>query len=251
MKKILDYALSAVYIVQFWFGLLVFHVVQVVAYNFFGRRAHKVVVDYLNGWLVAGMYLTGANIKFVESSEQLPALTRPIIFVANHQSMFDIIMMIWFLRKYWPTFVSKKSLSKGVPSISYNLRKSGAAVIDRNDSKQSLPAIARLGELIESQNLAAVIFVEGTRSKDGILKPFHVGGLSILLKKSPTALVVPLAVMGGSNFEMGTFFPVRSFSKLSLTILPSIEPKAKSPQEVADLCEAAIRKHLGQENKQS
>jgi 1-acyl-sn-glycerol-3-phosphate acyltransferase len=246
MKKILDYALSAVYIIQFWLGLLVFHVLQVVAYNFFGRKAHKIAVDYLNGWLVAGMYLTGTTVKFNESSEQLPVLTRPIIFVANHQSMYDIIMMIWFLRKYWPTFVSKKSLSKGIPSISYNLRKSGAAVIDRGDSRQSLPAIAKLGELVENQNLSALIFVEGTRSKDGLLKPFHVGGLAILLKKSPSALVVPLAVTGGSAFEIGTFFPVSSFSKLSLTVLPSIEPTDKTPQEVTDLCEAAIRKHLGQ-----
>jgi 1-acyl-sn-glycerol-3-phosphate acyltransferase len=247
MKKILDYTLSAVYIVQFWLGLLVFHVLQVIAFTLFGRKAQKVVVDYLNGWLLAGMYLTGTTVKFTESTEQLPVLTRPIIFVANHQSMYDIIMSIWFLRKYWPTFVSKKSLSKGIPSISYNLRKSGAAVIDRGDSKQSLPAIAKLGELIESQNLSALIFVEGTRSKDGKLKPFHVGGLAILLKKSPSALVVPVAVSGGSAFEIMPFFPVRSFSKLTLTVLPSIEPGGKNPQEVIDLCEVAIRKYLGQE----
>ena len=192
------------------------------------------------------MYLTGTTVQFTKSAEQLPVLTRPIIFVANHQSMYDIIMMIWFLRKYWPTFVSKKSLSKGIPSISYNLQKSGAAIIDRNDSKQSLPAIARLGELIESQNLSALIFVEGTRSKDGLLKPFHVGGLAILLKKSPSALIVPLAVTGGSAFEIRPFFPVRSFSKLSLAVLPSIEPNGMTPQEVTDLCEIAIRKHIGQ-----
>jgi 1-acyl-sn-glycerol-3-phosphate acyltransferase len=245
MKKTLDYILSAFYFVHFFFGLFVCHVLQVIAFNFFGKKAHKIVVDYLNGWLFYGWYMTGTTVKFNNTTEQLPT-NRPIVFVANHQSMYDIIMIIWLLRKYWPTFVSKKSLSKGIPSISYNLRKSGAALIDRGDSKQSLPAIAKLGELIENENRSAVIYPEGTRSRTGILKPFNVGGIAILLKKAPNALIVPLAVTGSGPFEPSSFFPVTSFSKLSLTILPSIEPKGKSPQEVTDLCEAAIRKHLGQ-----
>jgi 1-acyl-sn-glycerol-3-phosphate acyltransferase len=67
----------------------------------------------------------------------------PIIFVSNHQSMYDIIAMIWFLRRFHCKFVSKKEL-EGIPSIS-NLRHGGSALIDRKDPKQAIPAIKGLG----------------------------------------------------------------------------------------------------------
>jgi 1-acyl-sn-glycerol-3-phosphate acyltransferase len=42
----------------------------------------------------------------------------PIIFVANHQSLYDILGIIWYLRKFHAKFVSKKELGKGIPSVS-------------------------------------------------------------------------------------------------------------------------------------
>jgi 1-acyl-sn-glycerol-3-phosphate acyltransferase len=245
VKKILDYFLSGFYFVYFWIGLLVFHVFEVLAYNIFGRTAHKVVVDYLNAWLLYGWFMTGTTMHF-HNDLQLPT-DRPIIFVANHQSMYDIILIIWYLRKYWPTFVSKKSLAKGIPGISYNLRKSGAALIDRDDSRQAIPEIAKLGELIEEKKISALIFPEGTRSKTGILKPFATGGMAILLKKSPSAVVVPLGIIGTAHFDPKNFFPVRSFSKLSLSVLSIIEPAGKTADEILKLVENDIRKHLNQD----
>ncbi len=51
-------------------------------------------------FLSYGWYLTGSSIHF-EKRADLPE-NRPIIFTANHQSMFDIPGMIWFLRTYHP-----------------------------------------------------------------------------------------------------------------------------------------------------
>jgi 1-acyl-sn-glycerol-3-phosphate acyltransferase len=245
VKKLLDYLLSGLYFVHFWVGLLIFHVLEVIAYNVFGRSAHKVVVDYLNAWLLYGWVMTGTTMSF-HNTLQLPT-DRPIIFIANHQSMYDIILIIWYLRKYWPTFVAKKSLAKGIPGISYNLRKSGAALIDRDDSRQAIPEIAKLGTLIEEKKISALIFPEGTRAKNGILKPFATGGVAILLKKSPSAVVVPLGIIGTAHFDPKNFFPVRSFSKLSLSVLSIIDPANKTVEEVLTLAEKDIRKHLNQD----
>jgi 1-acyl-sn-glycerol-3-phosphate acyltransferase len=41
--------------------------------------------------------------------------------------------------------VSKKELGQGIPSISFNLRHGGSALIDRKDPKQAIPAIKGLG----------------------------------------------------------------------------------------------------------
>jgi 1-acyl-sn-glycerol-3-phosphate acyltransferase len=239
MKKIVDYILSAIYLIHFGLTLLLFHVFQVIAFHVFGKKVHKVVVDYLNFFLTFGLYLTGARIT-LKNLTQLPD-NRTIIFVANHQSTFDIPAIIWFLRKYHPRFVSKIELAKGVPSISYNLRKSGAALINRKDGKQAVTEIARLGKLIHEEKTSAIIFPEGTRTASGAMKPFVVGGVATLLKRAPDALIVPVAINGTGAFNPKGIFPLKSFSHLSWTVLPGIEPAGKKAEEILSEAQEAIR----------
>ena len=113
----------------------------------------------------------GDTVTFT-NKQNLP-VGRPIIFIANHQSMYDIPVMIWFLRKYHAKFISKIELTKGIPSISYNLRHGGAANIDRKDPRQSITEIAALGTRMKEKKWSAMIFPEGTRSKDGTVKTFQ------------------------------------------------------------------------------
>lgn len=98
------------------------------------------------------------------------------------------------MRKHHPKFVSKIELGKGIPSVSYNLRHGGSVLIDRKDSKQALAQIAKLGKYIEKHNRSAVIFPEGTRSRDGHPKKFQPTGLKILMKNAPSALIVPISI---------------------------------------------------------
>jgi 1-acyl-sn-glycerol-3-phosphate acyltransferase len=240
MKKVLDYVLSCIYLIHFGFTLLIFHVAQVVAYHVFGKEAHRSVVNALNFSLAYGLYLTGATITFRKQFD-IPD-HRTIIFVANHQSTFDISPVYWFLRKYRPRFVSKIELAKGVPSISYNLRKSGAAIIDRKDGKQAITEIARLGKLIHEEKSSAIIFPEGTRTASGIMKPFVAGGVATLLKRAPDALIVPIAIEGTGAMNPKGVFPLKSFSRLTFTVLPGIEPSGRKVEEVLNEAQEAIRK---------
>jgi len=242
MKKLVDYLLSSIYLLYFGLILVIFHLAQVVAFNLFGRSAQKRMVDWLNAGITFGWLITGSRVRF-NQPRPLPT-DRPLILVANHQSMFDIPPIIWFLRRHWPTFVSKIELSKGIPSISYNLRKSGAALINRKDSKQAVVEIARMAKLIQNEKHAAVIFPEGTRSSTGKLKPFAVGGLSTLLKRAPDALIVPIAIDGTGRFNPKGIFPLRSFSTMNFHVLPTIEPGGLSPEEVTMAAERAITERL-------
>ena len=246
VKKVLDYLLSAVYLLYFGLTLLIFHAVQVVVHTAFGKEAHKKTVVWFNFFLVHGWYLTGSHVHF-EQKARLPD-DRPIIFVANHQSMFDIPGLIWFLRKYYPLFVSKIELAKGIPSISYNLRVGGAALIDRKDGKKAVVEIAKLGQRIHDSKGSAAIFPEGTRSSSGIMKPFAAGGLMALLKKAPDALVVPVAIRGTGRFNPKGLFPLTSFTRMSWTVLPGIEAAGKVPDEIAQAAQEAIFNELKMEN---
>jgi 1-acyl-sn-glycerol-3-phosphate acyltransferase len=245
MKKILDYLLSCIYLPYFGLVLVVFHVAQAIAFNLFGKDAHKKTVDWMNACIAYGWYLTGSSIHYYPQPN-LPT-DRPIIFIANHQSMFDISPIIWFLRDHTPIFVSKIELAHGIPGVSYNLRKSGAALIDRKDPKQAIVEIARLGKLIQQTNRSAVIFPEGTRSRsaDSQMRPFVTGGVATLIKRAPNALVVPIAVQGTGRFNPKGLFPLTSFSRMSWTVLPGIEPVGQTVEEVVRQAQEAIANALG------
>ena len=238
MKKALDYILSTIYLVYFFSILIIFHPIQVICYHFFGQRVHQKSVHVMNFFLLHGVIILGTRLSFIEKTK-LPT-DKPIIFVANHQSLFDIIGMIWYLRQHFPIFVSKIELAKGIPSISYNLRKSGAAIIDRTDGKQATVEIAKMGKMIEKTHFSACIFPEGTRSRTGTMKPFAVGGVAILLKKSPNALVVPIAIENVNKFNPKSYFPLVSFQHLIWTVLTPIERMDKLPEEIVEEARLAI-----------
>ncbi len=216
MEKIISYLLSPIAMLFFLIALLIFHPIQWVCFNAFGYQAHKKSVDYLNFVLVRIGHLLGNTYK-VQNRELLPKGV-PIIFVANHQSMYDIIGMIWFLRKWHPKFVSKKELAKNIPSISYNLRHGGSVCIDRKDPKQAIPAISGLGQYIEKHQRSAVIFPEGTRSKTSVPKTFATTGLKILCKNAPSALVVPVTINNSWKFVKFGNFPFGLGNKLTFTV---------------------------------
>lgn len=243
MKRVLDYLLSILYMIHFGLTLALFHVYQVLAYTFFGRKGQKIAADHLNFSLTYGLLWTGAKIKF-EHKAPIPE-NRPIIFVANHQSTYDISGIGWFLRKYTPIFVSKIELANGIPSVSYNLRKSGAALINRKDGKQAIMEIARLGKHIQENNYSAVIFPEGTRTQSGVMKPFAVGGLATLLKRAPGSLIVPVVIQGtGALNPTRGVFPLVSFSKVSWTSLEGIEPAGYTAEELTAKVQQVIQAEL-------
>ncbi|MGR3812163.1 lysophospholipid acyltransferase family protein [Jiulongibacter sp. NS-SX5] len=240
MKTVIDYILSVVYLVYFGLVLVVFHGIQWVVYTLFGSDAHQKTVEWLNFFLVHGWWLTGSTFKATKTVE-LPT-DRSIIFIANHQSMFDIPGIIWYWKKHTPKFVAKKELAKGIPSISYNLRIANAALIDRKDGKSAVVEIAKLGKHICENTFSAAIFPEGTRSRTGKVKEFHVGGVATLLKRCPNALIVPIAIEGTQKFNPKGIFPLSSFSKMRFTSLEPIEPQGKKVDEIVNEARAQIIK---------
>lgn len=244
MNKFLGYILSPIFYFFFLLTLIIFQPIQWVAYKFFGYKAHKISVDMLNFFLTYCQVFLGSSTTFI-NEQDLPA-GRPIIFVANHQSMYDIPAMIWFLRKHHVKFISKKELTKGIPSISFNLKYGGGANIDRKDSKQAVGEIIKLGVRMKENNWSTVIFAEGTRAKDGRVKPFQVGGIATLLKKVPEALVVPVAIENSWKIVQYGGFPLRAGEKLRWTVLSPLSTIGKGPEEVVLEAEAAIRQKLNQ-----
>jgi 1-acyl-sn-glycerol-3-phosphate acyltransferase len=244
MRKFLGYILSPIHYILFGLMLVIFHPIQWICFNLFGYKAHKLSVDALNFFLVCTYYPLGDVVIFI-NKQNLP-VGRPIIFLANHQSLYDIPVMIWFLRKYHAKFISKIELAKGIPSISYNLRHGGAANIDRKDSRQSITEIAKLGTRMKENKWSAMIFPEGTRSKDGTVKTFQVGGVATLLKKCPEALIVPVAINNSWKMVRYGSYPLNTFLRMTWEVLAPIEPEKRPVEEVVLEAENEIKKTLSQ-----
>jgi 1-acyl-sn-glycerol-3-phosphate acyltransferase len=238
MEKILSYPITIVYYLCFAICLLIFHPIQWICLNIFGYQAHKKSVDYLNFFLVKCTNILGTRYQF-ENIASIPK-TVPIIFVSNHQSMYDIIAMIWYLRRFHAKFVSKKELGKGIPSVSYNLRHGGSILIDRKDPKQAISAIGGLSKYIETNTRSAVIFPEGTRSKTGTPKKFAESGLKMLCKYAPSAYIVPITI--NNSWKMVKFgaFPMGLRNKLQFIIHEAIAVKDFSFEEIIERTENAV-----------
>ena len=238
MKKLLGYLLTPPFLLMWGLLLCVFHVLQVVAFKVFGADAHRHTVDALNFCLIQNLRLLGTRIHVLHPDD-LPT-DRPIIFIANHQNPFDIPGVAWYLRRHAPKFVAKIELARGIPSISYNLRHSGAALINRSDTRQSLKEIGRLGTLIEDTRSSAVIFPEGTRSRTGVTALFASGGVKTLLKKAPNALIVPVYIHNTWALNRYGRFPMSVGETIGWSVLPTIEPRGMTPDEAVALAEQRI-----------
>jgi len=243
MKRMASYLLTSIFYACFGLLLVIFHPVQVMARHLSGDKARKKTVDFLNYLLVKCLHILGCRISF-SGFEKIPA-QRPLIIVANHQSLFDIPAVVHGFRKYYPKFISKKELSRNLPSISYNLKHGKSALIDRENGTQAVKEIFRLGRLIEEHCYSACIFPEGTRTKNGLVKTFQPAGIASLIRTAPSAVIIPLAIDGFEIMKNG-YFPITFGCHFKLTALDPIEPKGLDVNEMTLQIENLIKRELGQ-----
>lgn len=243
--KMVSWVTTIIFVPIFFLTLVIFHPLQMIALRT-GYQAHKMVVDMMIYVLNHLLIFSGNWIKYNYLAGDLPR-DKPIIVVSNHQSIYDIPAIGWILRNHHPKYIAKKSLAKGYPSISYNIRNGGSIAIDRKDQKKSARQIMDFCKYLNETNRAGVIFAEGRRAKDGQMRSFKRLGLSLMLKKMPDAVVVPIALDGFWKFERHSIQPIPAFNLFTCTVLPIVERAGKSNNEIIEIAENRIRKQLGQE----
>lgn len=238
MQKVFSYLFSIVTYLLFLFFICLFQPIQFICLRVFGYEAHKKSVDILNFFLIHSLLGT-FNTAGVEFRATIPE-DKPLIFVANHQGIFDIIGMAWLLRKYHLKYVSKIELGRGIPSVSYNLKYGGSVLIDRKDPKQALPALKKLGEYIETNKRSAVIYPEGTRSRDGKPGEFAANGLKILCKYAPNALVVPITINNSWKIFRYGSYPLGMGNRLNFIVHEPISVKDYDFNTLFEMTEKAV-----------
>jgi 1-acyl-sn-glycerol-3-phosphate acyltransferase len=191
MRSFRDWFFTVPFLLTFGLILVVFDVAQRIA-RLFGQRPQEYVAGALQVALVGAFRICGTRLE-VERSPHVRAWT-PYLIIANHQSMFDIPIFGAIFFSNFPKYVSKKELARWIPSISYNLRRGGNAIIDRGDPDQAIGAIQTLAEQVRTRRVSAVIFPEGTRARRGELGKFRPRGTQALLDAAPDTAVVPVCI---------------------------------------------------------
>lgn len=143
-------------------------------------------------WAQSALRMNGSTINVI-GLENIPQ-TGGVLFVANHQSNFDIPILVGHVPRD-KGFIAKHELLK-VPTFSRWMKYIGCIFIDRKDPRQSLAAINEAAERLKAGH-SIVIFPEGTRSADGTVAPFKAGGLRLGVKAGVP--IVPVTISGSKN----------------------------------------------------
>jgi 1-acyl-sn-glycerol-3-phosphate acyltransferase len=115
----------------------------------------------------------------------------PYVFMSNHASHVDSLALAVSIPHplHW---VFKKELSK-IPVFGWVLLSLGQIMVDRRNAVQSRSALANAAAGLTG-NHSILIYVEGTRSKDGKLQPLKKGGFHIAVQAGLP--IVPVRVSG-------------------------------------------------------
>lgn len=171
--------------------------------------------------------------------ENLPARDG-ILFVGNHQSYFDIPILLACMEG--PTaLVAKKSVGKA-PVVKRMIKLTESLLIDREDMRQSVEIIKAANERIK-EGMNVIIFPEGTRSKTGEIAPFKRGSFRIAsLSGAP---VVPFRIDGARDiYENNPGIKVKS-TEVHVYFGTPYETAGKSRAEMAELADGMREVVLG------
>jgi len=112
------------------------------------------------------------------------SMKKNYIMVSNHQSQLDILVLY---RLFFPFRWVSKAAVFNLPFIGWNMVLNGYVKLYRTD-KKSIKTMMKTCEDLLKENNSVFFFPEGTRSKDGILRPFKPGAF-ILAKKARVSIL--------------------------------------------------------------
>ena len=156
------------------------------------------------------------------------------VMVANHLSLVDILVLFRLFRHF--TWVSKAE-NFSVPFVGWNMRLNAYIPLRRGD-RESVARMLVTAEQDLRDDTSVMIFPEGTRSRDGALRPFKDGAFELAVR---TGLpVLPIVVAGTGDALPRRGFVLQGRHRISLTVLPPVPVGEATAPELRDQVRAVI-----------
>ncbi|PGH23631.1 hypothetical protein AJ80_02237 [Polytolypa hystricis UAMH7299] len=182
---------------------------------------------------------TGSRFEIIEGQEHLT--TRPAVFLGNHQTELDVLLLGTMFPPYCAV-TAKKSL-KRVPVLGWFMALSGTVFIDRGNRQTAVTAMDGAAELMRRERQSVFIFPEGTRSysAEPMLLPFKKGAFHLAVKAGVD--IVPIVAENYSHL-----LSVRELKfnagAIRVKVLPPIPTKGLTPADVDELTTSTREKML-------
>jgi len=187
-----------------------------VVFSFFPNaenNVHKVA----NIWARILLMMCGTTVEVIGRENILRG--KPQVFMANHQSDFDILITLAFLPGQF-RWIAKKELF-AIPVFGQAMRSAGYIEIDRQNHEKALQSL-ELAALRIRQGKSVMTFPEGTRSRNGEIKAFKPGTFYLAIQSGVP--IVPITIIGS-----GALMPKRSLKiksgKIRMVIAKPIDVK--------------------------
>ncbi len=160
--------------------------------------------------------ITGVELE-VEDERHLWS-SRPCIFIFNHQSKADVMILAKLIRRDMGG-VGKKEI-KDIPILGKLMEWGGTVFVDRADGKSAIKAMEPLVEAIQKEGKSICIAPEGTRSLTPKLEPFKKGAFHLAMQAGVP--IVPIVIHNATDVAPKNEFVMRP-ATVRVTVLPPVE----------------------------
>jgi 1-acyl-sn-glycerol-3-phosphate acyltransferase len=140
-------------------------------------------------WANVNLWASGVTVR-MQGLEKVQR-DHPYIYAANHQSLFDIFVILGRLPVQF-RWLAKEELFR-IPILGQAMSAIGYIPIDRKDRHKAFESLNQAAVQVQN-GTSIVIFPEGTRSSDGVLQDFKKGGFILAIKSQQP--IVPITISG-------------------------------------------------------
>lgn len=183
-------------------------------------------------WCAGSVRAVGIDLDW-RHGERLDGIDQAI-FVANHQSFLDVLVIGSHLRHDF-RWLAKSAVFK-VPMLGGHLKASGHIPVYRGAEKEKNASIGDRIQAVVEEGASVLFFAEGTRSEDGTLQPFRPGAFVAAARSGLP--IVPLVLQGTHRLMDRNTMYLRHDTGMqcSVTVLDPIhQPPVREVRARADL----------------
>ena len=188
-----------------------------VVFSFFPDADNKIHM-VANLWAKILLFICDTKVKVIGKENLL--LGKPQIFMANHQSDFDILIALAYIPVQF-RWIAKKELFN-IPIFGAAMRSAGYIEIDRHNREKALQSLDEAALRIR-KGKSIMTFPEGTRSRDGEIKAFKQGAFHLAIKTGVP--IVPVSIIGSGQIMPKRSVKIKS-GQIKLVIGEPIEVKS-------------------------
>ncbi len=189
----------------------------------------KIVDEIATKWSGKLLSLAGCDVT-VKGQENIPK-DQTVLFVGNHQSNFDIPILLHYIDGN-KGFIAKKELEK-MPVISKWMAAIDCVFMDRDNMRKSAIAINQGIKFLKAGR-SMVVFPEGTRSRDGEPLEFKQGALKLATKSGVP--IVPVTIKGSVDLMNSGSLRIKP-AKVEVIFSPVIHPSDYPEKETKRITE--------------